>query len=84
MEQPRRARGGRLPASALPGVEANVVVIAPCREEGGLVPVALGDLKPEHVAIEGDGSFEVADLKEDVADANAGVDWRVVHTFLYA
>src|SRR4051794_10347263 len=67
-------RRGRRAAAALPGVEADVVVIAAGRDEGGLRPEARGELKAEDAAIERQRAFEVGHLEVDVPDVRAGGD----------
>jgi len=68
--QARRSRRGRLPAEALPGVQPDVVVISPGRDERRGWTVSLRHLKPEHIAIEDQRAFEIRDFQVNVADAN--------------
>ena len=74
VEQPRRAGRRRLSAAALPGVEADMVVVAAGRDEGRLAAVALHQFEAEHAAIEGEGAVEIGHLQVDVADGDAGPD----------
>ena len=75
-----RAGRRRRAALALPGVEADVVVIAAGRDEGRLRAHALHQLEAEHAAIEGERAVEVGDLEVDVADPGAGMDgWALRH-----
>jgi len=65
--------GGRRPtAPALPGVQADVVVVAAAGrgEEDGLGAHALDDVEAEDAVVEGEGAFEVGDAEVDVADAD--------------
>jgi hypothetical protein len=65
---------GRGAAMALPGIEADVVMVAACGEERGGVADALRDLEAEDVAIEGECAIEVGDLEVDVAYSGLWVD----------
>src|SRR5262249_30168409 len=69
----RSRRWGRS-AFALPGVQADVVVISAGGEECGAVAVALGDVEPEDVAIEADRAFEVSNPQMNVPDARLRMD----------
>ena len=64
----RRRRG----AKALPGVETDMMVIAPRREEGRAGAVALHHLEAQHAAIKGDGAVEIGDPQVHVADTGGG------------
>jgi hypothetical protein len=59
---------------ALPGVEADVVVIAACGEEGRRIAHPLREFEAENVAVEGECAVEVGDLEVDVTDAGLRVD----------
>jgi len=73
MEEPRRAgRRGRT-AAALPGVQADVVVISACRDEGGLITHPLLKLEANHSAPELKRSLDIGDLEVDVTDIDKGV-----------
>lgn len=61
-------------AEAFPGIQADVVVIAACGDEGRAGAVALGDVESEDAAVEGEGSFEIGDFQVHVADADLWVD----------
>ena len=74
VEQPRGAGRGRLAAEALPGVEADMVVVAAGRDEGGLGAVFLHQREAEHPAVEGERAIEVGHLQMDMADLRARVD----------
>ena len=63
-------RGRR--AGALPGVRADVVVVAAGAEEGRLVAELRHQAEPEHVAVEGDRLRDRGDLEVDVAHHRAG------------
>ena len=58
----------------MPGVEADVVVIASCRKKRSLAAIALCEFEAKNVAIELDGPFEIANLQMNMADACAGID----------
>ena len=64
----------RMAALALPGVEADVVVVVAGGDEGGVLAVARLQLEAEHAAIEGERPLDVGDLEMGVADADAGID----------
>src|SRR4051794_30053794 len=70
----RRRSASASAAPALPGVEADVVVVAAGRDEGGLGAIALHQREAEHAAIEIEGALDVGDLEVDVADPGAGRD----------
>jgi hypothetical protein len=59
----------------LPGVQADVVVIAARRQKRSAVAHALGDVEAEDIVIETDRPFKVGDLEMHVPDAGLGVDW---------
>ncbi len=67
MVQARRPRGGG-GLQALPGVEADVVVMASCGNERRLGPVPLRDLEAEDAAVEPDRPFQVGHLEVDMTD----------------
>ncbi len=71
-----RARRGRVPAGAFPGVQAKVVVIAAGGDESGLDAMALHELETEDTAVKGEGAVEVGDFQVDVTDADTGMDGR--------
>src|SRR5439155_20744136 len=72
--EPRRPGRRRRSAPRLPGVEAEVMVIAAGRDERSLVAHALRHVETENVAIEGERPVDVRDLEVDVADVDARVD----------
>ena len=61
-------------AEALPGVDADVVVVAAGGEECGGVADALRDVEAEDAVVEGECAVEVGDAEVDVADAGLGMD----------
>ena len=64
----RGGRGGRRPgAGALPGVSADVVVVAPCAEKGRSGPQLGHQRETEHVAVELNGLRYVRDLQVHVS-----------------
>jgi len=65
---------GRLAAEGLPGVEADVVVVAAGGEEGRGVAHAQRDVEAEDAVIEGEGAVEVGDAEVNVAHAGLGMD----------
>src|SRR5436853_5269436 len=62
----------------MPGVEADVVVIAASGNESRIVAQALLQLEAEHPAVEVQGPIDVGDFEMDVADVDTGVDRDVV------
>jgi hypothetical protein len=60
----------------VPGVEADVVVVAAGRNEGRLVAEPLLQLEAEHAAVELERPVEVGDFQVDVADVDTGIDRR--------
>ncbi len=67
---------GRRATLALPGVEADVVMVAAGGEKCGAGADALGDLEAEDIAVEGEGAIEVGHLEMDVADARFRMNGR--------
>src|SRR5207244_10018861 len=66
---------------ALPGVEADVVVVAAGADEGGLVLPTAHDLEAENPAVEVQRPLDVGDLEVYVADPHLRLD-HVSHTSL--
>src|SRR5260370_26455178 len=64
----------RRTATALPGIEADMVVIAAGRNEGCLAATALGQRESEHAAVEGQRPVEIRDLEVDVAYPDGSID----------
>ena len=82
VKQPGGARRRRMAAFALPGVEADVVVIAAGRDERRAGAHPLHQLEAEHAAIEAERAIEIGDLEMDMPDPGAGDDgWIVGHVF---
>jgi len=75
--EPGRAGGGPVAAAALPGVEPDVMVVAPGGEKGSLTSVALRDLEAEDAVVEGDRAVEIGDLEVDVPDPGRRRDGAV-------
>ena len=71
--------GWRLAAERLPGVEADVVVIAAGGEEGCGVADTRGDVEPEDALVEGEGALEVGDAEVNVAHAGLRMDGGCAH-----
>src|SRR3989440_5515372 len=69
--QARGAGGGGRPVLALPGVEADVVVVTAGGEEGCALEVE-EQVEAQVVAIEADSPVQVGDLEVDVSDAGLG------------
>src|SRR5437764_11176431 len=78
MVQASRASGGGRPVLALPGVEADVVVVAAGGEEGR-APKVEEQVEAQVVAIEADSTLQVGDFEVDVSDARLGRDGCVSH-----
>ena len=74
MVQPGVARRRRRAAAALPGVQADVMVVARRPRGTPLAFRSAGQRKPEHVTVERNGALEIRDLQMDVADADVWVD----------
>src|SRR5213075_799370 len=74
--EPRAIRRRRRPRFAFPGVESDVMMIAAGGNERGLRTVALSQFETEDATVELQRAFDVRDLEMDMADANAGIDWR--------
>ena len=70
----RGARRRRAAAFALPGVEADVVVIAASRNECRLAAEHLLQLETQHAAVEIQGALKVRDLEMHMP--NAGTGWK--------
>jgi hypothetical protein len=73
------AGGGWTAAEGLPGVEADVMVVAAGGEEGCGVSEAGGDVKAEDAVVEVEGALEVGDLEMDVAYLDARRNGRDGH-----
>src|SRR5262249_16705995 len=69
----------RRAALAFPGVQPNVMVVAPRRDEDRLATVARLFLEAEDVAPEAQRSLDVGNLQVDVANINAGIYRPVAH-----
>ena len=72
-----KARGAgrrRGATQALPGVQADVVVVAAGGQERGGITEARGHLEAEHVAVKTQGAFQVGHLEVNVAEAGLGMD----------
>src|ERR1051325_8412765 len=72
--EPGMARRRRLGAAALPGIEAEMVVIVAGGDERGAVPVTRDEVESEHAAVEPDGAVEIAHLEVNVSDVRPGGD----------
>jgi hypothetical protein len=72
--EPGGAGRGRASATAFPGVEADVVMVAAGGDEGGLGAEALLEFEPEHAAVKGEGAVKVGDLEVNVTDADGGME----------
>jgi hypothetical protein len=59
---------------ALPGIEADVVVVATGRDERCGGAVALHELEAEDAAVEVERALELCDFQVHVADRRASVD----------
>src|SRR5438552_13797282 len=69
--QTRRARGGRRPVLALPGVEADVVMIATCREERCAFEVE-EQIEAQIIPVEADRALQICNFEMHVTDARLG------------
>jgi hypothetical protein len=69
--------GGSAPA--LPGIQADVVMIATGRYESCVVAQPLNPIEPEHARVERERAFYVRDLQVYVADACACWNAIVLH-----
>src|SRR3989338_5968170 len=76
MIKPGMAGAGWGAAFAFPGVQPDMVVIAPRRQKSRLPAVTLGEGKPKDAGVKADGTLKVRDLQMDVADAGVGMDGR--------
>ena len=74
MVEPGVALRRRRAAAALPGVEADVVVVASGGQKRRLVAELLLQLEAEHAGVEGDRPVEVGDLEVDMPDPGSGRD----------
>src|SRR5262245_48540358 len=64
---------GRRSASALPGIEAKVMMIAAGRYKSRAWP-ACGERKSQHPAVEIERPLQIGNLQMDMADPDPGVD----------
>ena len=76
--QASRAGGGWCPILALPGVEADVVVVATSGEKGCALEVK-EQVEAQVVAIKADRALQVGDLEVDMSDTGLGRDGCVSH-----
>lgn len=83
VEQARCSGRGRGAASALPGVESQVMVIATSGQECGLGSIALSELKPKDPLIKGKGAVNVGNFQVDMANVDPWVDRLLVHALGY-
>jgi hypothetical protein len=72
----RRRRGA---AFAVPCVQANVVVVSTPRQERGLIPMALDQIHPHHIAPKGNGTIQIGNFQMRVPDAGLG---HCIHSIL--
>lgn len=79
MEEPGAVAGRGRSVQAFPGIEADVVMVAACGEEGRRIPEALHFLKTEHVSVESQRSLQIGHLEMDVPDADLRMDSGSVH-----
>jgi hypothetical protein len=77
VKQARCARGWRLTAKALPGVDADVMMIAASRKKRGRVADALRYFEAEDIVIEGQRAVEVRYAQMYMSDARAWVNWLI-------
>ena len=75
MEQPGAARRRR-GRPRVPGVQADVMVVAAGGDEGRFIAQPLLQLEAEHAAVEVERAVDVRHFEVDVADVDAGVDRR--------
>ena len=78
-----RPRRGRSAALALPGVQADVVVIAAGAQEGGRLSHPLRHFEAQHAGVERKGAFQVRHFEMDMPDVGTGMN-RVRHTSMIA
>ena len=72
--EPGRPRRRSRPAARLPGVQSEVMVVPPGRDEGRLVADPLRHVEAQDVAVEGEGAVDVGDLQVDVTDVDSGIE----------
>ena len=59
-----------------------MVMVAACGDECRTGSEALSQLKPQHIAIEAERTFEVCDFQVDVTDGDPRVDFVINHRFI--
>jgi hypothetical protein len=74
VEEAGRAGRWRGAAEAVPGVQADVVMVAARADEGRLRAHPLHQLEAERAAVKIERALKVGDLQVDVADVHAGVN----------
>src|SRR3954451_9491128 len=74
MEKARGAARRWRPTAALPGIEADMVVVAAGRDERRLRRITLHQLETEHAAIEAERAIEIGDSEMNMADPGAWHD----------
>ena len=81
VKQPRRSRRRRATTLALPGVEADVVVIAAGRNKGRARTHPLHQLETEYAAIKAERTIEIGHLEMNMPDPRSRDDglYRFCH-----
>ena len=74
MKKAGAARWRWFPARALPCVQANVMMVAACGNEGGFLAVALRQFETQNAAIKIQRALEISDFQMPMTDADAGID----------
>ena len=75
MIQARRCFRCRGLPQAMPGIQANMMVVTTCGKERRLVSVALSELESEHIAIERKCPIKISHFQMNMSDADPGVNW---------
>ena len=82
MKEPGRARCRRTSASAFPGIQPHVMMIAVSGEKDRLRAITLGDVQADRALVEGSRSLEVRDLEVDMADGQSNRGFLSAHAHI--
>lgn len=71
--KPGMSMRGRVPPTAFPCVQTDVMMIPPRREKRGLITVVLLNLKAHDIAVKGDGAFQIGHFQVNMSNAGFGM-----------
>lgn len=74
MIQPCGARRWRCSATAFPGIQPDMMMVASRRDKRGIFPISLYQFKAKHSAVKPERTFQVGDLEVNMPDACTGIN----------